>query len=134
MKPMSALQTLIGFILLYFLEQSAKSTWSGKFWKNRIQNSLVPETKIVKLQNKISSFGNLFGQNSHVPVSSTMPARLVSQRNLSCTKINLAFRTGHATWKSIYFTPAKATFSCYFFALTRSSVSEIHHRQLQTRS
>ena len=54
---------------------SVRCTLSRKFYKNRVQNSLVPEAKILRRKNKSSSFGNLIGQNSHVPVLSTTSTR-----------------------------------------------------------
>ena len=70
----------------YIFKRSARSTGSRKFWQNRIQDSLLPETKIVRRQNKINSFGNLFGQKSHVPMLSTTSARFefVLRKNKSC--------------------------------------------------
>ena len=76
-----------------------------KILEKRIQNSLikkiVPETKTVGCQNRISSFRNLIGQSSHVPVSSTTSASSESQRNSSRAKISLAFEPDHMTWKPI---------------------------------
>ena len=41
-----------------------KSMWSRKFWKHRIQNSVVPKTKIV--WPRIDCFGSLIRQWSHM--------------------------------------------------------------------
>ena len=71
---------------MFTLIQSARSTCSRKFWKNRIQDSLVPEKKIVSRQNEFDSFGNLTGQNSHVSILLTTSARFefVPRQNKFC--------------------------------------------------
>ena len=57
-----------------------------KFWKNKIQDSLIPETYIVKRQNKLKSLGNLIGQNSHIPVQSTTSVgfEFISRKDKLC--------------------------------------------------
>ena len=64
---------------------SARTTWNRNFWKNRIQNTLVPETNSW-CKNKLDSFENLIGQNSHVPLHWTMSAHFdfVLRKNKSC--------------------------------------------------
>ena len=77
-----------------------KSTWSRKFWKNRIQDALVSETKIVRRQNKLNSFGNLIGKSSQAPVFETTSTRFefVSRKSKSYVW------NRSRDWGPIYFT------------------------------
>ena len=72
---------------------------------NRIQDSFVLETKIVRRQNTSKSFGYQTGQNSHMPVLSTTSTRFeyVPYKNKSCV-----FKP--ITWYGlpIYSTPSEA--------------------------
>ena len=63
---------------------STRARRSRNFLRNWIQNSLVTETN--RLKNKLNNFGNLIGQNSHVPVRSTTSAHFefVPRKNKPC--------------------------------------------------
>ena len=102
-RQISKTKSTIGFTLLYFLTSWRKARGVGNSRKIESKTHLFPK-QIFRRQNKISGFGTLVGQNSHVPVSSTTFALLESQRNLSRSKINLAFGAGHVIRDPVYFT------------------------------
>ena len=63
-----------------------RSMWSRKFWKNRIEDSLVLETKISRYQNKLNSFEKLIGQCCHMMVllTTSVCSELIPRKNKSC--------------------------------------------------
>ena len=91
-----------------FFKWPAMSTWSRKFWKNRIQDSLVFETKTVRRQNKLNSFGNLIGQCTHVPVVSTTSTRF---EFVPCKNESYVWSRSRDMDSCIYFTVLTVSFS-----------------------
>ena len=68
----------------FFRYMSARTPWSGNIGKNRIQNPFSPKQTGAKI--KSNNFGNLIGQNIHVPLCSTTFVHFdfVPRKNQSC--------------------------------------------------